>query len=71
MPERITYEEIYAALSALCARIEACGASIALTNAVILCSDIKQAVGNEWNAPDAYATDRIRKDLRATDALKR
>jgi hypothetical protein len=60
-------ETIFAALVELGRRIEACGASVELTNAVILCSDLRMAVGNQWNPPDEYAEQRVRKALAVTE----
>lgn len=51
------------ALRELCARIEKCGASPELTNAVTLCSDLCSAIGNEWNQRDRQAEDRVRAEL--------
>mgnify|MGYP001607783306 CR=1 FL=1 len=51
------------ALGELTQRIERCGASIELTNAVTLCSDLRMAFGNRWNARDKYAEERVRKEL--------
>lgn len=46
----LTHREIGDALYALCQRIEKCGASTELTNAVVLCSDLHTAVfaGSSW-----------------------
>lgn len=63
--ERATQEFVFEALSELTRRIEACGASVELTNAVILCSDLKMAIGNRWNPADRYAEDRVRAMLAA------
>ena len=60
---KITQEELYAALVEIGYRIEACGASEALTRAVCLCSDLRGAVGNQWNPADSYAAERVRKEL--------
>ncbi len=57
---KLNQTELYAALGKLIDRIEGCGASTELTDAVVLASDIKQAVGNEWNAPNEYAAERVR-----------
>lgn len=51
---------LHRALYALCLRIEACGASPALTEAVTLASDLMRAVGNPDNPADPYAADRVR-----------
>lgn len=52
-------EFIYAALLELGDRIEKCGASVELTNAVTLCSDLRQAVGNRLNPACDYARQRV------------
>ena len=56
-------EFIYAALMELGARIEACGASLELTHAVTLCSDLRSAIGNKWNLVDKYARGRVLTEL--------
>lgn len=53
-------ELAWPALSELCARIERCGASIELTHAVMLASDLLMAVGNRWNPRDKSAEERVR-----------
>lgn len=50
---------IYSALSKLCEKIELCGASPELTDAVSLCSDLQMAVGNKFNPPDEHALNRV------------
>lgn len=57
---KLTQEELFAALIKLGHRIEACGASVELTHAVTLCSDIRMAVGNQWNPSEQHAADRVR-----------
>ena len=61
----------YAALGELVQRIEKCGASIELTNAVTLCSDLRMAIGNRWNPKDKYAEVRVRRELGTTDSSAR
>jgi hypothetical protein len=56
-------ELAWPALRELCARIERCGASVELTHAVTLASDLLHAVGNRWNPRDKYAEDRVRATL--------
>lgn len=56
-------EELFAALGLLLTKIEMCGASTQLTDAVCLCSDIRQSVGNRWNAPNQHAAERVRGHL--------
>lgn len=53
----------YQALRELCQRIEKCGASVELTNAVTLCSDLASAIGNRWNPRDKQAEQRVREGL--------
>ena len=50
---------LYLAMRELIRRIEACGASPELTNAVTLASDMLSAIGNEWNPRDSYAAGRV------------
>lgn len=56
-------ELCFAALIELGRRIEACGASVELTHAVTLCSDLRHAIGNKWNPADKYAEQRVRGEL--------
>jgi hypothetical protein len=60
---KLNQTELYAALDKLIDRIEGCGTSTELTNAVVLASDIRQAVGNEWNVPNEFAATRVRRIL--------
>lgn len=53
----------YTALRELVQRIEKCGASVELTHAVTLCSDLASAIGNRWNPRDKYAEQRVRDEL--------
>jgi hypothetical protein len=52
-------EVLFEALGRIVDRIEACGASPELTNAVCLASDLRQAVGNQYNKPDPCALKRV------------
>jgi hypothetical protein len=61
MNKEITSEFLCAALTEICYRIEKCGASVELTNAVSLASDLRQAVDG-----NAYAFDRVTKTLEGT-----
>ena len=66
VPEFLADQEtMYEALRELCLRIEACGASLALTHASSLGNDIRSAVGNKYSPPDAYAAERVRAALAA------
>ena len=57
----ITLSEIYAALGLIAAKIEQCGASRELTDAVCAVSDLRAAVGNEYNPPKQYSLNSVRK----------
>jgi hypothetical protein len=57
-------EFLYAALGAIVALIERCGASIELTQASSLAAELRRAVGNQWNTADAYALERVKTCLR-------
>jgi hypothetical protein len=59
-------ELLHPALYELCQRIERCGASVELTQAVTLCSDLRQAIGNKWNPRDKWAEGRVRAALPAS-----
>ncbi|WP_454262137.1 hypothetical protein [Pseudoxanthomonas mexicana] len=61
-PKPVVHRELplHSALYALCLRIEACGASPALTEAVTLASDLMRAVGDPDNPADPHAADRVR-----------
>ena len=58
--DSLSTSEIYAALRELGERLERCGASLELTHAVTLASDLREAIGNDWNQPDTYAAQRVR-----------
>lgn len=57
----LVQEELYTLISVTIEKIEASGASVPLTNAVVLVSDISSAIGNKWNPPQPYRADAIRK----------
>lgn len=59
-PSKLNQEEIYAGLTKLIRYIEQCGASTELTNAVVFASEIKQAVGNQWNKPNEMAAQHVK-----------
>lgn len=61
---QLNQEELYEALGLLIQKIEACGASVQLTDAVILASDISAAVGNKWNRPQAERAAMVRAKLK-------
>jgi hypothetical protein len=58
-------EVLFAALGQVVNRIEACGASPELTSAVCLASDLRQAVGNQYNKPNPFALKRVLEALSA------
>ena len=51
---------LHKALGEIVDRIEACGASVELTHAVSLTSDLQRAVGNEYNPSDPYSLIRVK-----------
>lgn len=53
----------YQALRELVQRIEKCGASVELTNAVTLASDLAAAIGNKWNPRDKNREQMVRDAL--------
>ena len=61
-------EFLYKALGAIVDRIEACGASPELTHAVTLASDLRQAIGNQYNPASPYALIRV---ISATQPVNR
>lgn len=54
---------IYDALREVIYRIEKCGASTELTNAVSLASDLCSAIGSSYNKPSFFAKERVKKEL--------
>lgn len=56
-------ELLFSALTEICNRIEACGASPELTSAVVITSDTRQAIGNKYNAPDKFAAGRVKEGI--------
>ncbi len=56
-------EFLFAAMGEIVNRIERCGASIELTHAVSLASDLRQAIGNQFNPANSYALDRVKKEI--------
>lgn len=59
----LTQEEIYEALGLAMQKIEAAGASVALTDAVVIVGNIRSAVGNRWNRPSADYARMVREKL--------
>lgn len=56
-------ELAYPALRELAHRIEKCGASLELTQAVTLCCDLASAIGNKWNPRDKNREQMVRDAL--------
>lgn len=63
----INRDLLYKALLEIGGRIEACGASPELTNAVTLTSDLRAAVGDQYNPADSYALLRVLKAIESKD----
>ena len=59
MSHTVNQETLYKAVGEIVDRIEACGASPALTHAVSLASDLRQAIGNQYNPADPYSLCRV------------
>ena len=59
MSHTVSQETLYNALTEIVDRIEACGASPELTHAVSFASDLRQAVGNQYNRADPYSLCRV------------
>lgn len=57
--ELVSQELLFEALGKIVEKIEACGASTELTSAVCLVSDLRQAVGNQYNPANKYALKRV------------
>ncbi len=57
-------EELFAALGIAMEKIEAAGASVPLTEAVIIVGDIRSAIGNKWNESQKEAADRVRQAIK-------
>lgn len=60
----IEQEFLFQAIGEIINRIEKCGASIELTHAVSLASDLHSAIGNKWNPANSYALERVKTELR-------
>ena len=59
MSHTINQETLYKAVGEIVDRIEACGASIEITHAVSFASDLRQAIGNQYNPADPYSLCRV------------
>lgn len=55
----INQDFLHKAIGEIIDRIEACGASPALTHAVTLAVDLRRAIGNQYNPADPYALVRV------------
>lgn len=53
-------EFLFAVLGEIVNRIELCGASTELTHAVSITSDLRQAIGNQYNPSNDYALERVK-----------
>ena len=60
----INQDLLHEALSEIINRIEACGASVELTHAVSLASDLQRAVGNKFNPSDPYSLIRVVEEIK-------
>lgn len=56
-------ELLFSALGEIADRIERSGASPELTNAVSLVSDLRMAIGNQYNPANKYALERVQAEL--------
>ena len=59
----LTQSELYAALGLAMQKIEAAGASTALTDAVVLVGEIRTAIGNEWNPAIPEAAEMVKRKI--------
>ena len=59
MSYTVDRDVLYKALGEIVDKIEACGASPELTDAVSLTSDLRSAVGNEYNPANVYSLIRV------------
>ncbi len=57
-------DEIFAALGLAMEKIEAAGASTALTDAVVIVGEIRSAIGNRWNPAQIEAAKRVRAQIK-------
>lgn len=61
---QLNQEELFEALVLLAQKIEECGASPELTDAVILASDLSASVGNRFNRSDPDRAKMVRAKLK-------
>ncbi|MFA5920088.1 MAG: hypothetical protein WC856_02205 [Methylococcaceae bacterium] len=59
----IDQDFLFRVLGEIIFRIERCGASPELTYAVSLASDLRQAIGNQWNQANVYAFERVKSEF--------
>jgi len=59
MSYTIDQDTLHKAMSEIVDRIEKCGASLELTDAVSFASDLQQAIGNQYNKADPYSLCRV------------
>ena len=64
MSYTIDQEVLYKALGEIVDRIEKCGASPELTDAVSLTSDLRSAVGNEFNPANVYSLTSVLEEIK-------
>lgn len=56
----LSQDELFEALGLAMEKIEKAGASIALTDAVMIVGDIRASIGNKWNPAQPEAASRVR-----------
>lgn len=64
MSYTIDRDVLYEALGKIVDKIEKCGASPELTDAVSSASLLRQAVGNQYNEPNVYSLTQVLKDIK-------
>ena len=62
-------EFLFIAIGEIVDRIERCGASPELTDAVSLASDLRFAIGNKFNNANIYAYERVKSALVINNAI--
>ena len=60
---KLNQEELYVALGLLCRKIEACGASPALTDAVFFADLVRQSIGNQFNPANGFSAEAVRAEI--------
>ena len=61
--KHINQDFLFIVIGEIINRIERCGASVELTHAVSLASDLRQAIGNKYNKANEFTFERIKKEL--------